>query len=256
MRLTRISLSFPGFGGIETADRLVHPWTRVRDFNIQQHWLNESYLIRLPRFEKGPFWHARVALYPTGLTEPRIERAADEVISYKRSFDFDAYFSLPEKERKMLSLVTLHDGLLKIADFCGWPKEAFEQAKQECISSSLEARFMFNPRLNPSRTIRGAFCWSIGMELASITAEFTDKQGKRIAEHTVAEQPLIKSAYFPYVYLGSMRWINNDTIRLLGKGRRGGWDVTVAGKVTEVACPDAAPTRSAEEGTTRAEGKR
>ena len=90
--------------------------------------------------------------------------------------------------------------------------------------------------------------------MANITAEFTDKQGKRIAEYTVAEQPIIKSADFPCIYLGSMRWISNDTIRLLGKGRRGGWDVTLAGKVTEAVSPTTAPTGGATTGDTPSGG--
>ena len=249
MRLTRLSLSCPEFAGPGRTNYL-----RMREFNIQQHWLVDLYLISLPKFEKGAFWHACVALCAVPGMEPKIERAADEVIWYKRPFDFDAYFSLPERQRKMLSLETLHDGLLKIADYCGWPKAAFEEARQACISSGLEARFTFTPRLNPARTVRGAFCWSVGMEVANITAEFTDKQGKRIAEYTVAEQPIIKSADFPYIYLGSMRWISNDTIRLLGKGRRGGWDVTLAGKVTEAVSPTTAPTGGATTGDTPSGG--
>ena len=109
MRLTRISLSCHGFAGFKATSPA---YPRTREFNIQQHWLNESYRISLPKFEKGAFWHACVSLYPMPGMEPRIERAADEVIWYKRPFDFDAYFSLPERQRKMLSLETLHDGLL------------------------------------------------------------------------------------------------------------------------------------------------
>jgi hypothetical protein len=71
------------------------------------------------------------------------------VAAVERRFDLAAYEASRPLQKQQIALDTLHDGVLRVARFLGWPNEPFEAARR----AVLERRFVNEWALGPARTL-------------------------------------------------------------------------------------------------------
>ena len=67
-------------------------------------------------------------------------------------FDFKKYTSLSEKDKKIMQLQVIHQGMLDIASDYNWSREPLETAYQTCLTSDLTFKKQIKKRkLSPNR---------------------------------------------------------------------------------------------------------
>ena len=106
---------------------------RISEFNQETFAISELYLISIPKFDSKKVIKCNIFLWENGPFPPK-EKILGSADSYQL-FDFKKYTSLSEKDKKIMQLNVVHQGMLDIASDYNWSREPLETAYQTCLKS-------------------------------------------------------------------------------------------------------------------------
>ena len=123
---------------------------RVSEFNQETFAIPELYLISIPKFDSKKVIKCNIFLWENGPFPPK-EKILGSADSYQL-FDFKKYTSLSEKDKKIMQLNVVHQGMLDIASDYNWSREPLETAYKTCLTSDLTFKKQIKKRkLSPNR---------------------------------------------------------------------------------------------------------
>ena len=127
-----------------------HNDERTSGFKQESFAIPELYLVSIPKFDSKRVIKCNIFLWENRPFPPK-EKILGSADSHQ-IFDFDKYISLSERDRKLMQLQIIHQGMLDIAVDYNWSKEPLEAAYQACLMSDLTFNKQIKKRkLSPNR---------------------------------------------------------------------------------------------------------
>lgn len=123
---------------------------RTSEFKQEFFAIPELYLVSIPKFDSTKVFKCNIFLWecPPFPPKEKILGCADS----HQIFDFKKYPSLSERDRKLIQLQVIHQGMLDIAADYNWDKGPLEEAYQSCLTSDLTFLKQIKKRkLSPNR---------------------------------------------------------------------------------------------------------
>lgn len=159
------------------------------DFNKEAYSIPMLYVKSLPNFDSGKVRYCLITLFSHDdfPQRPSVRNFAD----FYLYFDFNEYFTLNERDKKLMQLQAIHQGMLGIATDYGWDKTPLETAYQNCLSSNLVFEHQIKKRtISPNKKqylSLWAFC---DLHQFKITWSVSDKNGQILKQGVVlTKQP-------------------------------------------------------------------
>ena len=93
-------------------------YTKYKNISKGMFAISELYLVSLPKFDSKKVIKCNIFLWENGPFPPK-EKILGSADSYQL-FDFKKYTSLSEKDKKIMQLNVVHQGMLDIASDYNW----------------------------------------------------------------------------------------------------------------------------------------
>ena len=179
---------------------------RISEFNQETFAIPELYLILIPKFDSKKVIKCNIFLWENGPFPPK-EKILGSADSYQL-FDFKKYTSLSEKDKKIMQLNVVHQGMLDIAADYNWNTEPLEAAYQGCLTSDLTFKRQIKKRkLSPNRKQYLSLWAYCDQHYFKITWTTSDKKGEIVKQGTLlTEQP----SYIDIWYSLNFHWIDDE----------------------------------------------
>ena len=162
---------------------------RTSEFNQETFVIPELYLVSIPKFDSKKVIKCNIFLWENGPFPPK-EKILGSADSYQL-FDFKKYISVSERDRKLIQLQVVHQGMLDIASDYNWSREPLETAYQTCLTSDLTFKKQIKKRkLSPNRKQYLSLWAYCDLYHFKISWTVSDKKGEIVKQGTLlTEQP-------------------------------------------------------------------
>lgn len=209
----------------------VHPQpdvARVLGDNVRHLcWMYEHYA--LPYNDAG-FAKLNVMLVADperGLGGPRVDPFG-RTAEVPTPFDVAAYAALSETDQQRYYAGRLHSGVLRCVGAFGWEQRPFDAAHDRMLADGLRFAFWWRrPLYSPDRRIRVQGYVEAATK-ASVWLVFTDRQGAELHRCLLAVTAC--GSGISGQVLGSLRWVDDATVRVVQANGRDYWLCTADGQ--------------------------
>ena len=179
---------------------------RTSEFNQETFAIPELYLVSIPKFDSKKVIKCNIFLWENGPFPPK-EKILGSADSYQL-FDFKKYTFLSEKDKKIMQLQVIHQGMLDIASDYNWSREPLETAYQTCLTPDLTFKKQIKKRkLSPNRKQYLSLWAYCDLYHFKIGWTVSDKKGEIVKQGTLlTEQP----SYIDIWCSLNFRWIDDE----------------------------------------------
>ena len=180
--------------------------TKYKNISKGMFAISELYLVSLPKFDSKKVFKCNIFLCEDRQF-PTKAKILGFAISYQ-FFDFKKYLSLNEKDRKLMVLQVIHQGMLDIASDYNWDTKPLEEAYQSCLTSDLTFKRQIKKRkLSPNRKQYLSLWAYCDQHHFKISWTVSDKKGEIVKQGTLlTEQP----SYIDIWCSLNFRWIDDE----------------------------------------------
>ncbi len=137
----------------------------------------------------------------------------DGILRVQIPYDVNEFFTLSDSEKKKVTLELLMKGMKCVADEKGYDLEPFINAYNGVIADNYEYKKTFKkPKLSPNRKLKARIEVVLGLYEFSAYLIVEDKMQNEVVRRLISTT--IQRWELLYSYLGELKWIDNEIIRL------------------------------------------
>ena len=135
---------------------------------------------------------------------------SSSVLKYYKTFDFNRFYSMSERARKIYLLDTLCDSLIELCEIFDWPKKPFKEAYEKVLEENFINTYIQKRKSSPNRKLIAEIECHHESAKFDCYLKIKNKEGKEVfAKLLFSEEP---DEFLFNGRIGDVKWLSNDTL--------------------------------------------